>query len=260
MLTGKSALVTGSTAGLGLAIARKLAENGCRVALNGLAPPEQMEPVLQAIKAEFDVDAVYHRVDLSKPAGVENMMASLAERFGGIDILVNNAVVRHFAPIETFPLERWDDALAINISAPFHAIRLVLPHMRARGWGRIVNMASIYSHIGAANRIDYVTTKTALLGMTRVVALETINDGITCNALCPGSVLTEVIDQRVADLARSNGLSVAEAARQYLAGKQPAGRFVEIESVAAAALFLCSEGAKDITGASIPIDLAWSAV
>lgn len=260
MLKGKSALLTGSTAGIGLAVARKLAENGCNVALNGLTSAAEMTPKLDAIKAEFGVDAVYHRVDLSDAAAIESMMTAVAKEFGGIDILVNNAVVRQFAPIEALPVERWNEALAINLSAPFFTIRFALPYMRSRKWGRIINMASIYSHIAAANRIDYVTTKTALLGMTRVVALETMNDGITCNALCPGSVLTEVIDERVAEFGRSKGISRDEATKQYLAGKQPAGRFVEIESVAAAALFLCTDGAKDMTGVSIPIDLAWSAV
>jgi 3-hydroxybutyrate dehydrogenase len=260
MLKGKSALVTGSTAGLGLAIARKFAANGCSVALNGLAAPAEMASIVDAIKTEFKVDVIYHRVDLTDPAAIGHMVAVTAQQLGGLDILVNNAVVRQFAAIESLPVERWNEALAVNISAPFHAIRAALPHMRARGWGRIINMASIYSHIASANRVDYVTTKTAMLGLTRVVALETLNDGITCNALCPGSVLTEVIDQRVADLARGKGVSFEVAAKEYLIGKQPAGRFVETESVAAAALFLCSDGAKDMTGISVPIDLGWSSI
>lgn len=258
MLDGKCALVTGSTSGLGLAVVRALAAQGCDVVINGLMQPADMAPILKSIEAEHGVRAAFHGTDLSKPVEIEKMMAAVAAEFGGVDILVNNAVVRNFFPVESFPVERWDNALAVNLSSAFHTIRLALPHMKARRWGRIMNMASIYSNIGAVNRIDYVTSKTALIGMTRAVAMETVNDGITCNALCPGAVLTEANDARINELARTKGLSKAEASAKFLEGKQPGNRFVESDSVAAMAVFLCSEAARDITAASLPIDLGWS--
>jgi 3-hydroxybutyrate dehydrogenase len=257
MLKGKCALVTGSTGGLGLAIVQALAAEGCNVVLNGL--PADMASVVSDIKAKRGVGAVYHAADLSKPTEIERMISAVNAEFGGVDILVNNAVIRHFAPIEQFPVERWDNAVAVNLSACFHTIRLTLPHMRAKGWGRIINMASIYSTIGIANRVDYVTTKTALLGMTRAIAHETAGTAITVNAIAPGAVLTETNDARIEELARNKGISRKEADRQFLDGKQPGGRFVESNSVAAMAVFLCSDAAADITAASIPIDLGWSA-
>lgn len=259
MLKGKCALVTGSTSGLGLAVIEALAHEGCHVVLNGLAKPGQMSETVASIEARHKVRAVYHDTDLSRPEGIEAMMTAVAAQLGGVDILVNNAVVRHFSPVETFPVAKWNEALAVNLSAAFHTIRLALPHMRSRNWGRIINMASIYSNIGAANRIDYVTTKTAMLGMTRAVAMETIDTNITCNAVCPGSVLTEANAARIEGMVRAEGISPEAATRKFLDGKQPAGRFVEASSVAAMTVFLCTEAARDITAASIPVDLGWTA-
>jgi len=173
--------------------------------------------------------------------------------------LVNNAVVRHFARVEDFPPERWEQALAVNLSAAFHAIRLSLPGMRARKWGRIINMSSVYGYFAIAERIDYVTTKTALLGMTRVVALETLEEDITCNAVCPGSVLTPYSEQRLQRMMAEEGLSRETAERKFLADRQPAGRFVEAGNVAELIVFLCGPAARDITGASLPIDAGWLA-
>lgn len=257
MIKGKCALVTGSTGGLGLSIIRALAAEGCNVVINGL--PHDMTGTVSDIKAKHGVGAVFHAADLSKPAEIERMITAVNTEFGGVDILVNNAVIRHFAPIETFPVERWDNAIAVNLSACFHTIRLTLPHMREKGWGRIINMASIYSSIGTANRVDYVTTKTALLGMTRAIAHETAGTAITVNAIAPGAVLTETNDARIEELARSKGISRKEADRQFLDGKQPGGRFVESSSVAAMAVFLCSDAAADINATTIPIDLGWNA-
>ena len=217
MLQGKWALVTGATAGLGLAVAESLAGAGANIVLH----------------------------DLHEPRGV-------------IDILVNNAVVRHFAPVETFAPEHWEEALAVNLSAPFHLIRLALPAMKTRGWGRIINMASIYSSRAVADRIDYVTTKTAILGMTRAVAIETTTSGITCNALCPGVLPTPAIQGKIASIPASEGRTLDEATRDYLLARQPTGRFVAMESVGAMAAFLCSPAGQDITGATLPIDGGWS--
>lgn len=255
MLKGKWALVTGATAGLGLAVAESLAGAGANIVLHDLVEPNQTK---DRLRSRFDVDAVSIAADLSQRSSIEAMMAGLLGRLDAIDILVNNAVVRHFAPVEQFEPERWEEALAVNLSAPFHLIRLALPAMKKRGWGRIINMASIYSTRAVANRIDYVTTKAAILGMTRAVAIETTTSGITCNALCPGTLPTPAIQDKIASLAAAEGRSIDESTRDYLAARQPTGRFVAMESVGAMAVLLCSPAGQDITGASLPIDGGWS--
>jgi 3-hydroxybutyrate dehydrogenase len=255
MLKGKWALVTGATAGLGYAVAESLASAGANIILHDLIEPVQSRDRLHA---QFGVDVASVTADLSQRAAIEAMMADLQARFGGIDILVNNAVVRHFSPVEHFPPERWDEALAVNLSAPFHLIRLALPGMKQRKWGRIINMASIYATRAVVDRIDYVTTKTAIVGMTRAVAIETTKSGITCNALCPGTLPTPAIQQKIAGIAASEGRSIDETTGDYLATRQPTGRFVAMEGVGAMAAFLCSPAAQDITGATLPIDGGWS--
>jgi 3-hydroxybutyrate dehydrogenase len=256
MLKGKWALVTGATAGLGFAVAESLAKAGASLVLHDLIEPQSAKDTLQS---RFGVDALSVAADLSQRPAIENMVEALFERIGGIDILINNAVVRHFAPVEQFAPERWEEALAVNLSAPFHLIRLALPAMKQRGWGRIVNMASIYSTRAVENRIDYVTTKTAILGMTRAVALETATTGVTCNALCPGTLPTPAIEAKIAAAAERANLSIDDATRDYLASRQPTRRFVAMENVGATTAFLCSPAAQDITGATIPIDGGWSA-
>jgi 3-hydroxybutyrate dehydrogenase len=255
MLKGKWALVTGATAGLGLATAESLAGAGANIVLHDLVEPAQAR---DRLRAQFGVDAVSIAADLSQRAAIEAVMADLLGRVSAIDILVNNAVVRHFSPVEYFPPERWDEALAVNLSAPFHLIRLALPVMKQRRWGRIINMASIYSTRAVADRIDYVTTKTAILGLTRAVAMETTRSGITCNALCPGTLPTPAIQEKIASIAAGEGRSVEQATSDYLATRQPTGRFIAMEGVGAMAAFLCSPAAQDITGAALPIDGGWS--
>jgi 3-hydroxybutyrate dehydrogenase len=255
MLKGKWALVTGATSGLGLAVAESLAGAGAHIVLHDLAEPKETSARL---RERFDVEVVSVAADLSQRASIESMMAGLLNRLEAIDILVNNAVVRHFAPVEAFAPERWEEALAVNLSAPFHLIRLALPAMKKRGWGRIINMASIYSTRAVANRIDYVTTKTAILGMTRAVAIETTAAGITCNAIAPGTLPTPAIQGKIASIAAGEGRTIDEATRDYLAARQPTGRFVAMEAVGAMAVFLCSPAAQDITGATLPIDGGWS--
>src|SRR6266851_2189564 len=255
MLNGKWALVTGATAGLGEAVADSLAGAGANIVLHDLVEPRE---TTDRLRARHGVDAISVGADLTQRAAIETMMSDLLGRLSGIDILVNNAVVRHFAPVEQFPPERWDEALAVNLSAPFHLIRLALPAMKQRGWGRIINMASIYSTRAVANRIDYVTTKTAILGMTRAVAIETTTSGITCNALCPGTLPTPAIQGKIASIAADEGRTIDEATRDYLATRQPTGRFVAMEGVGAMVVFLSSAAAKDITGATLPIDGGWS--
>jgi 3-hydroxybutyrate dehydrogenase len=243
-LRSRTALVTGSTGGIGLAIAARLAEAGCDVVLHGPGPAPAPElPGARYVQAE-----------LTRLTEIEAMVAEI----GAIDILVNNAATRHFGPIEATPPAAWDTDLAVNLSAAFHLIRLTLPGMRARGWGRIVNISSIYGLTGTVDRVGYVTTKTALIGLTRAVALETAESGITCNALCPGTTLTPAIESRIR-AAMGKGLGREEAEALQLVGKQPTGRFVEAAAVGAMVAFLCSEAGRDITGAALPMDGGWSA-
>jgi 3-hydroxybutyrate dehydrogenase len=257
MLKGKWALVTGAGGGLGLAIAESLAAVGADVVLHDLTAPQS---AAASISARFGVEAVSVAADLRQPSAIEAMMADLLGRHGAIDIVINNAVVRHFAPISAFPSDRWDEALAVNLSAPFHIIRQVLPGMIERGWGRIINLASIYSTRGVENRIDYVTTKTAIVGLTRSVAVETAGSGVTCNALCPGTVPTPAITNKIAAIAAAQNVSTDEATRAYLAQRQPSREFVSMQSVGETAVFLCSPAAGNITGTMLPIDGGWSAV
>lgn len=257
-LAGKSALITGSTGGLGRAIAEGLAAQGCNVVLNGVVSEAEMAPALEALRRTHGVKAIYDGADLRKPDAIAAMIARATAAFGAVDILVNNAVVRHFAPVESFPTENWEEALAVNLSAPFHAIRLTLPGMRARGWGRIINLASPYSFKGTVNRIDYVTTKTAILGMTRAVALETAGTGITCNAVAPGTLPTPAIEGKIRSIAEAQGVPVDVATRDYLAERQPGGRFISMEGVAALIAFLCGPQSGDISGAAIPLDCGWT--
>ncbi|SEM63713.1 SDR family oxidoreductase [Bradyrhizobium sp. OK095] len=254
-MKGKWALVTGATAGLGFAIAEGLAGAGANIVLHDLIAPKQ---AADHLRARFGVEVIAAGTDLSQREAIEAMMTDLLDRYGAIDILVNNAVVRHFSAIEQFPPEKWDQALAVNLSAPFHLIRLALPAMKRRGWGRIINLGSIYSSRAVEDRIDYVTTKTAILGITRAVAIETARSGITCNTLCPGTLPTPAILNKIATIASSNGRPVEDVTRDYLGERQPTQRFVEMNAVAAMVAFLCGPAANDITGASLPIDGGWS--
>ena len=254
-LSGKWALVTGSTAGLGLAIAESLAAAGVNLVVHDLTAPRE---AAESLRSRCGIEAISVAADLSRRAAIEGMMSGLLTRLDGIDILVNNAVVRHFAPVEDFSPERWDEALAVNLSAPFHLARLALPAMKRRGFGRILNLGSIYSTRAVADRIDYVTTKTAIVGMTRAIAIETAATNITCNALCPGVLPTPAIRSKIAAFAAREKRSVDETMRDYLAARQPSGRFVATEGVGAMIVFLCSDAARDISGAALPIDGGWS--
>ena len=258
-LRGKGALVTGSSAGLGLAIAKALAASGCDIVLHGLEAPEDVARTVSGIAAEYGVKVGYVRADLATASGVDALLDAAAAQLGALDVLVNNAVVRHFAPLDAFPIERWNEALAVNVTAAFRAIQRVLPGMRERGWGRILNMTSVYGARAVANRVDYVTTKTALLGLTRSVAIETVGQGITCNALCPGSVLTPNIDARIHDLMDARALDRGDAVREFLKGKQPGGELIDAAHVGELAVFLCGAAGNQITGALLPIEGGWLA-
>ncbi|HKF68056.1 MAG TPA: SDR family NAD(P)-dependent oxidoreductase [Vicinamibacterales bacterium] len=236
-LQGKTALITGSTQGLGLATAKQFAAAGCRIIDNGLQGGN------------------YIGADLRDPAQIETMIQAA----GPIDILVNNAVVRHTAPIERFAPENWDESISVNLSAAFHTIRLALPAMKSRGWGRIVNVSSIYGQRGAANRVGYVTTKTALIGLTRTVALEVVGTGVTCNAVCPGTTETPVHEATIESMMKREGLSRADAEKRFLTGKQPTGKIIAVDDVAAMIVYLCGASSGDINGSVFPIDAGWSA-
>lgn len=257
MLAGKWALVTGGGAGLGLALAESLAEAGANIFLHDLT---KQPAVQEALAARFAVQVESVAADLRQRAAIESMMTSVLGRCGALDILVNNAVVRNHVPVEELAPDSWEEELAVNLTAPFHLLRLALPGMKRQGWGRIINMASIYSTRAIENRIGYITTKTALLGLTRAVAIENATTDITCNALCPGTVLTPAIEARIAALASTTNQSFETATTEYLAERQPSGRFVSLQGVGAAAVFLCSPAARDINGIAWPIDGGWSAI
>jgi 3-hydroxybutyrate dehydrogenase len=259
MLKGKSALVTGSTQGLGYAMASRLAADGCNVMLNGFGDAGEIEVRRRALEESHGVQALHHGADLGDPAQVSALVAAAFDAFGAVDILVNNAVVRHFAPLEEFRPQDWDRALAVNLSAAFHTSRLVLPGMRARDFGRIINISSIFGLRGTVNRVDYVTTKTALIGFTRAVALETAGQNITCNAICPGSSSTPAIEQRLAEFMAREKLPREEAVKSFMASRQPSGQFVEPDRVAGLAVFLCGPDSRDVTGATLSVDGGWAA-
>lgn len=259
MLTGKTALITGSVGGIGYATAAALAAQGCNVMLNGFADPREIEEKRGALEKAHGIEARYNGADLRNIAEIEDLVVATERELGPVDILVNNAVVRHFAPVEDFKAEDWQAALDVNLSAPFHLIRLTLGGMKRRGWGRIVNLASALGVIAMPNRVDYVVTKTALMGLARAIAIETQQEpNITVNAVCPGAVRTPAAETRVAALAESKGIGVEEATREFLGGRQPTARFIDPAQVGALIVFLCSDAAREITGASLPIDDGWT--
>jgi 3-hydroxybutyrate dehydrogenase len=258
-LAGRVAILTGSTGGLGFALAEGLAQAGCRIMLNGIESPDTVETARGDLEDRTGVAVAYHRANVGDPGDVEELVDATLKRFGAIDILVNNAVVRHFSPIVDFPTENWNAALAVNLSAAFHAIKLTLPHMRKRNFGRIFNMTSVYGSRGTINRVDYVTTKAALLGLTRAVALENLDYDVTCHGICPGSVLTPGTEGRVQQIMIEEHLSREAAERLFLQGKQPSGRFVPAQSVTELLVFLCGPAARDMTGAILPVEAGWLA-
>lgn len=258
-LSGKRALITGSTRGLGLATAVRLAADGCDVVIHGLGDGTALEAIRAGIERDHGVRALSSGADLRDATAIVSLITAALSSFGGIDILVNNAVARHTAPVEEFTPSDWNEAMSVNLSSAFHTTRLVVPGMKQRSWGRIINVSSIYGLRGATNRVGYVTTKTALIGLTRAVAMETARDGITCNAVCPGTSASPVHEEAIAQMMANEGLSPVAAEMRFLAGKQPTGRLVSAEGVAVLIAFLCTDAAADITGAVLPIDAGWSA-
>ncbi len=258
-LAGRTALITGSERGLGLCFAGHFAAAGANVVMNGLAPAEAGGALAGTLRDAHGVDVAYEAADVSRREEVERLVEAASARFGGVDILVNNAVTRHFAPLEDFDPDAWERSFAVNVHAAFHAARLVLPFMKDNGWGRILNISSVYGNRGAEDRLDYVTTKTALIGMARGIAIETAKTGITCNAIVPGSVGTEAILDRIRRTAEETGEDFEALAQRYAAERSPTGRFVEMDSIAAMAIFLCGPAGADITGATLPVDGGWLA-
>jgi 3-hydroxybutyrate dehydrogenase len=258
-LKGKTALVTGSTSGIGLGIARTLARSGANLVLNGFGDPATIEALRQSVERNYGVTATYSDADMSEPDAIKAMIEDAARQFGTVDILVNNAGIQHTAPTHDFPTERWDAVIAINLSAVFHAIHAVLPLMRAKGWGRIINIASVHGLVASVNKAAYVAAKHGVIGLTKVVALENAGSAVTCNAICPGWALTPLVQKQIDALAEREGLSQEEACDRLLSEKQPSRQFTTPEQLGDLALFLCGPAAANMQGSIITMDGGWTA-
>lgn len=259
MLAGKSALVTGSTSGIGLGLARALARAGANVMLNGFGDAAAIETLRRDLAAETGVRVAYHGADVSQPAAVAALVAATEAAFGAVDILVNNAGLQHVAPVDEFPEEKWTLIQDVVLNSAFHATKAALPGMKRRNWGRILNLVSVHGLIASPYKSAYTAAKHGLVGLTKTVALEVAETGITCNAICPGYVRTPLVEGQIASQAQVHHLPPERVIREVILAAQPSRRFVEIDEVAALAVFLCGENARSITGASIPIDGGWTA-
>ena len=259
MLNGKTALVTGSTSGIGLGIAKTLAAQGANVILNGFGDAKEIEVLRQSIATEHGVQVRFDGADLSKQDQIEAMMAKALAEFGTIDILVNNAGIQFVAPIDEFPVDKWNAIIAINLTASFHTVRLALPKMKAKKWGRVINIASAHALVASPFKSAYVAAKHGIAGLTKTVALEVAEHGITMNAICPGYVWTPLVQKQIPDTAKARGITEDQVINDVLLHAQPTKKFVQIDEVAAFAAFLASDAAASITGAILPIDGGWTA-
>jgi 3-hydroxybutyrate dehydrogenase len=258
-LRGQTALVTGSTSGIGLHVAEELANNGCNIVLNGFGEQSVIEELQTRLQVDFGVSVLYIPADLSDVSECRDLAEKAKARFRDIGILVNNAGIQHVAPVEDFPIDRWGAILAINLSAAFHLAAALLPGMRAQGFGRIVNIASVHGLVGSKYKSAYVAAKHGLIGLTKVIALETAGQGITCNAICPGYVMTSIVEAQVEKRTEKEGVDRRTAEQILLNEGQPSGEFIRSEDIGALTVFLCSSSAAGITGASLPMDGGWSA-
>ena len=259
MSIGKTALVTGSTSGIGLGIARTLAAQGAHVVLNGFGDSAAIKALVANMAQQHDVQVRHDGADMSRPDEIEAMMGRAIAEFGSVDLLINNAGIQHVAPVDEFPVDKWYAILAINLSAGFHTTRLALPAMKKKGFGRIVNIASAHALVASPYKSAYVTAKHGVAGFTKTVALEVAEAGITVNAVCPGYVLTPLVEQQIPATARARGITEAQVVRDVLLAAQPTKKFVTVEQVAALTAFLCSDDAASITGAILPIEGGWTA-
>jgi len=255
MLTGKTALVTGSTSGIGLGIAKALAQQGASIVLNGFGDADKPRAEIESLGVKVD----YHGADMSKPAQIEDMMKFAGARFGHVEVLVNNAGIQHVSNVEDFPTERWDAVIAINLSSAFHTTRLAIPAMREANWGRIINIASAHGLVASAQKSAYVAAKHGIVGFTKSVALETATTGITSNAICPGWVLTPLVQKQINDRSEREGISLAQAQKDLLGEKQPSLQFTTVEQLGGLAVFLCSPAAEQVRGVAWQMDGGWTA-
>jgi 3-hydroxybutyrate dehydrogenase len=259
MLKGKTALVTGSTSGIGLGIATRLAAEGANLVLNGFGERADIERISNELKTRNRASVLYDAADMTRPAEIAAMLAKAIAQFGAVDVLVNNAGIQHVAPVDEFPPEKWDAILAINLSASFHTVRAALPAMKARRWGRIVNIASAHALVASPFKSAYVAAKHGIAGFTKTVALEVAEQGITVNAVCPGYVLTPLVEKQIPDTAKARGITAEAVKRDVLLAAQPTKKFVAVEEIAGLVAFLCSKEAASITGALLPVDGGWTA-
>jgi len=259
MFKGKTALVTGSTSGIGLGIAKRLATEGAQLVLNGFGDAAEIERLRAELAKECGVTVAYDGADMSRPEAIEAMLQRAINRFGAVDLLINNAGIQHVAPVDEFPVDKWNAIIAINLSAAFHTTRAALGAMKARRWGRIVNIASAHALVASPFKSAYVAAKHGIAGFTKAVALEVAEHGITVNAVCPGYVRTPLVERQIPDTAKARGISEQAVIRDVLLAAQPTRQFVTVEQVAALTAFLCSEAAASVTGAVLPIDGGWTA-
>jgi 3-hydroxybutyrate dehydrogenase len=259
MLKGKTALVTGSTSGIGLGIAQALAAEGANLVINGFGDVMEIEQLRAKLASTHGVKVIYSPADMSKAASIQTMMDLANKEFGGVDILVNNAGIQFVAPVDEFPLDKWDAIIAINLSAAFHTTRLALPYMKQKKWGRVINIASAHALVASPFKSAYVAAKHGIAGLTKTVALEVAEQGITVNAVCPGYVLTPLVEKQIPDTAKARGITEDQVRRDVLLASQPTKKFVTVEEVAGLTKFLCTETAASITGAILPIEGGWTA-
>lgn len=258
ILKGKTAIITGSTSGIGLSIARGFAAEGINIILNGFGDPDSIENLRAEIE-QLGVTCIYNNADMTKPDEITSMVENAAKQLGSVDILVNNAGIQHVSPVEDFPPEKWDDIIAINMTSAFHTARATIPYMKKQGWGRIINIASAHGLVASPYKSAYVTAKHGLLGLNKTIALEVAQDNITSNAICPGYVLTPLVEKQIPDTAKARGISEEAVKRDVLLAAQWTKKFVSVEEITGTALFLCSDNAQNITGTHISIDGGWTA-